>query len=174
MRAAPAALPAAQADPLAILLPGRQIRDELEAECPARAEGVVDRGQCGRKVTFPHQRLQDPVRGNHRTERPQGEGQITYIAPNQFQTACQFIARDPPARSCQHRLRPVDAYDLTARLSERDGDPSRAASELEDRAGSLERQPPPERNVTPAQRSRVFPVIEGRVLVPSLVAFSHY
>ena len=43
--------------------------------------------------------------------------------------------------------------------------------ELQHRAAGLQRQVAPERHVTPAERPRVLPVVERRVVVPAFVAF---
>src|SRR5687767_9461707 len=75
------------------------------------------------------------------------------------------------AGSGQHRRRAIYPYEMDARPAERDGDATGAASELQHGTAGLGCEVPPERHVTPAERARVLPVVERRVLVPALVAF---
>ena len=76
------------------------------------------------------------------------------------------------ARAIEHRRGAIDADQTDAGPCERQRDPSRAASELEHRAVGLERDAAPERHVAPAERPRVLPVVERRVVVPAFPAFS--
>ena len=56
---------------------------------------------------------------------------------------------------------------------ERQRDAACAATELQDRATTVQRQIPPEGHVALAERPRIFPVIERRVVVPALVSVIH-
>src|ERR1051325_3439592 len=84
-------------------------------------------------------------------------------------------ARALHPRTCarQHRLGSIDADQRDARATKRQRNASRPASELEHRTAGVNRQIAPEGHVTPAERARVLPVVERRVLVPAFVSFSH-
>src|SRR6185503_19385934 len=66
----------------------------------------------------------------------------------------------------------IDAHDRDAGATERNRDAPGAAAKFEDRSVGLQCKVAPEGNVAPAERSRVLPVVERRVVVPAFVAFS--
>ena len=93
------------------------------------------------------------------------------VAADELHARLQPRAPDAPARARQHRRRPIDADERHAGAAERQRDAAGAAAELEHRPAGLQRQVAPERHVAPAERARVLPVVERRVLVPAFVTF---
>src|SRR5205814_3932430 len=77
----------------------------------------------------------------------------------------------PAARAFEHRRRAIDTNQTHARPYERQKNPARSASKLEDRSVGLEGDAAPERHVATPKRPRVLPVVERRVVVPALPAF---
>ena len=70
---------------------------------------------------------------------------------------------ETPASTRQHWRRAIDARGIEhRRATERQRDAPGSAPELENVAGSIERETPPEWNVATAERTRVFPVVERR------------
>ena len=74
------------------------------------------------------------------------------------------------ASACEHRRGPIDADQVSARAPERQGDAAGATSELESWAPRVQGKLTPERNVAPAERTGILPVIERRVVIPSFPA----
>ena len=91
-----------------------------------------------------------------------------YVNPADAKEAVSALTR-----AGEHRFGSIDADKGDARLRQRNGDAAGAASELEDGAVLLQRKRAPERHVTPAERPRVLPIVEGRVVVPAFVSFNH-
>ena len=54
---------------------------------------------------------------------------------------------------------------------ERQRDATRPATELQNTAAAVQREIPPEGHVALAERPRILPVVERRVVVPAFVAF---
>jgi hypothetical protein len=80
--------------------------------------------------------------------------------------------RTPDAlpRAGEHGSGASDSDEPHARAPEGQRDAARAASELQHPAAGVERQVPPERDVAAAERARVLPVVERRVVVPAFPA----
>ena len=70
-------------------------------------------------------------------------------------------------RAGEHRRRPVYTNQINTSPPERNRDAAGTATQLKDLAVRPECQIAPERHVPPTQRSRVFPVVERRVIVPA-------
>lgn len=75
---------ATQAHALAVFLPGRQIRDELEAEHTARFQHACDRGERRGQIALAQQRLQNSVRRNHERKRSIVEWQMPDVAAHEL------------------------------------------------------------------------------------------
>src|SRR5205823_14199268 len=95
------------------------------------------------------------------------ERQRADVGPDERNRSARFHAG-----LMQHRRRPIDADDVDARARERDRDASGTATELEYAAAGAGGETPPERNVAAAERLRVLPVVEARVLVPPFPPFA--
>ena len=78
------------------------------------------------------------------------------------------------AQPIEHRCRSIDADKANPCPRQRQGDTARSASELENRSMRLERDAAPEGHVPTAERSRIFPIVERRVLVPTLPTFARH
>ncbi len=189
MRSAAGAPPTREADAFLVLLPGRQVGHELEPKRRTGLKHARDGLERGGQIALGEQRLEHPVRRHHErkpafacpanparqaTARLGGEkGQVSDVAADQSDTSTQPGAPDPLAGTGEHRLRSINAHDRDAGATERDRDAPGAAPEFEDRSIGLQGKVAPEGNVAPAERSRVLPVVERRVVVPAFVAFSH-
>ena len=79
----------------------------------------------------------------------------------------QLAAAQTPAGPREHRRRPIDPDDMNAGARDGKRDAPGAAAEFEDGAARPRGQARPERHVAPADRARVLPVVERRVLVPA-------
>src|SRR5258705_13666365 len=71
----------------------------------------------------------------------------------------------------EHGLRSIDAYDRHTGPAERNRDAPGSAAKFEDLSARTQGKVAPEGNVAPAHRSRVLPIVERRVVVPTLVSF---
>ena len=131
--AARAAL-AAQADALRVLLPRRQVGDELEAEGAARGQHALRHAvSVCREIALVEQRLQDAVGRHDERERAIGKRQMPDVAANQLHARLQPRALDTRcARAIQHRLGSIDADHGRALPGDRNRDASGAAAQLED------------------------------------------
>src|ERR1700736_990474 len=84
-------------------------------------------------------------------------------------SAASGSERGRPANgAAEHRRRPVDADEGRPGPRERQRETARSASKLEHQTASATGEVAPEGHVAPTLRSRVLPVVERRVLVPSL------
>src|SRR5687767_13752955 len=97
VRAAAAAAPDFQADTSAILLPRRQIGDELETERAAGFEHAVHLGQRAGQIPLPQQRLQDPIR-RHDDREGAGTRKEADVALNEPDRLSEPGAPDARAR----------------------------------------------------------------------------
>lgn len=80
-------------------------------------------------------------------------------------------ARQARPRPGEHGHRAIDADDVRASPGNGEGDPSGPAPELENGAALRRGEPLPERDIAARDRSRVLPVVEGRVVIPAVPAF---
>ena len=67
----------------------------------------------------------------------------------------------------QHGRRSIHANDVDASLHQRFGDAAGATAQFQHTAISFSRQIDPERDVASAERARVLPIVERRVLIPA-------
>ena len=107
-------------------------------------------------------------------KRPRRKRQRADVAAHDGGTRAGRQPPRAPAGTREHRRGPIDAGDRQTRAGQRHsrrpvpqpssstGAPSRAA------------RPPPERDVPPAERARVLPVVERRVVVPAFGTVSSY
>src|SRR5262245_28033875 len=169
-----AAVATGQADAIAILVPLRQIRDDVDREESAALEDAGHRFERALQITFAGQRLQNAVSGQHGAElRARAERKSANVPPHEREAAREPAAFDPRARSRQHLLGPIDADDAGTGTGNRNGDAAGAASEFENRAVLGGGETLPERDVTALERSGVFPVVERRVVVPAAPPLGH-
>ena len=149
---------------------------------PSGPEHARHRGESGRQVAVCQQRLQDAVRRDHRVERAVLEGQPSDIAADQAErqaTCVRFASRGaagrrrplPDVMAARNRSSiAVDRSMPTRRAPARaSGSETRPVPHPSSRTGpcASSAMPTPERHVTATERARVFPIVEGRVLVPA-------
>src|SRR5438128_4014220 len=95
------------------------------------------------------------------------------VAANQPHAPGQSSAADPLPRARQHRLRSIDANKRDAGTAERNRDAPGAAAKLQDRTRGVPRKVAPEGHVAPPERTRVLPIVERRVFIPTFISFGH-
>src|SRR6185295_7576991 len=125
------------------------------------------------QVALAEERLKDSVGRHHHREGSAGEWRVADITANELNTRGQTRTTRARSRPRQHLLGAIDTDEPNPGAAKRQGNTARAAAQLEDGSTRLQREVPPEGHVATAQRTRVLPVIERRVVVPPLVAL-HY
>ena len=177
---APAGRSAAKLDPVGVLRPIGDVRNQIDAQQPARLENTSDGSERCPQVALASQRLQDSVGGQHHLENAVPERQRTDIAAHKSQvmltapsprnpSACSHAPRGPREHGC----RAIYSNEGRAVAGERNRNPAGPASKFEHTAtGGTRGDAPPERNIPSAERTSVFPVIERRVVVPARPAFA--
>ena len=161
-----------QLDAVRVLAPVRHVGHEVEAERAARREHARHRVERRREIAIGEQRLQHAVRRDDGVEGAPGERQAANVAADERRRVASRRRRRPASARVEHFGRTIDADERNAGLDERHRDAPGAAAELEHRALGVERDAAPERHVATAERSRVLPVVERRVLVPALPALA--
>jgi hypothetical protein len=123
------------------------------------------------EVPFAQERLEYAVRCYDRGERRRGKGKLAYVGADKLNSSGVPSAVETPASARQHWRRAIDTDNSNTGASERQRNAPGAASQLENVTGSIERESPPEWNVTSAERTRVLPIVKRRVVVPPPPAF---
>ena len=168
----PSSARARQARPPVVLVPFRQVWNEVRHEQAAFRQQAVNRSDGRLKVLLAGERLQDPVRRHHQREsRARAQRKRADITAK-HRGVVQPRAPETLTSAREHGRRTIDADDPGTRARHGDSDPARAAPELEHAALLRGREPLPERDVAPRDRLRVLPVVERRVVVPPLPSFS--
>jgi hypothetical protein len=115
--------------------------------------------------------LKHAVRCHDGRERGRGKRKLTYVAADELHSTIVTSTVQTSASTRQHWRRAIDACDSNAGATERQRDAPGPAPELENVTRSIERETPPEWNVASAERTRVFPIVKRRILVPPPPAF---
>src|SRR5687767_8040479 len=118
--------PAAETQTLAIFLPCRQIRHQIDAEDAAASQHTMNSVKRGDEIPFSQERLQYAVGREHSRERGDGKRKMAYVAANQSYSPAQAGTSETLPRACEHRSGPVDPDDANAGATERKCDASRS------------------------------------------------
>jgi hypothetical protein len=136
--------PAAETQTLTVLLPGRQIRYQIDAKRAAASQDTMNGVKRCDEIAFSQERLQHTVRRQHGPKCRDGKRKVADIPPNEAYSPTETGTDETLPSASEHRSGPVDADDANAGATERKRDASRPGTEFERMTRSTERKLAPE------------------------------